>query len=151
MLATVLVALVLMPAQASGQDVPDPPDVQLAPPEAIRRGQQAPRDGLFVDPMTYVSLTLQIDGLEHQLTESAARDEALCLSRIAIEHARVAAETDRLTLREGLWQQRQEELLARIREEQHRAERGFFENPLFWFVVGAAAAALAAIVVAVAN
>ena len=130
--------LVFGAQSASAQELPEPPSVQLAPPEALRRGQPAPRDGLFVEPATYFGLVRQIEGLEFRLGHLVRTERDICARRVEIETLRTGAERDRLTLRDGLWQQRQTELLARITEAQAAAQRQWYEQPVLWLVLGGA-------------
>lgn len=133
--------------------VPEPPSVQLTPPEALRRGQPAPRDGLFVEVPTYLGLISQIERLEYLVGTTLRAERATCERLVEIERLRTAHAADRLTLRETLWQQRQNELLTQIEERRRAAEREWHEHPVLWIAVGGAivGAIVGAAAIAAAN
>jgi hypothetical protein len=123
---------------AAAQDVAPVPSVQLVPPEGLRRGQAAPRDGLFVEVATYLAMVREIEGLEARIGELLQRERARCDALLGVEHARLAAAEDRLTLRDGLWRERQGELIQRVAEEHEAGQRDWYEEPLLWFAMGGA-------------
>lgn len=151
-------AIALLPLRALAQDtapsattaaLPTAPSAQFQLPDVgdflpLHRGAPAPRDGLLVDQAVMLSIVQGYDRLQHLLDATATRDGELCDVRVAIEHAHVTAAEERLTLRDGLWEARQAELVQQITatqqqvlQAQHAAERQFWESPILWAVVGA--------------
>lgn len=106
----------------------------------LRRGQAAPRDGLLVDAEDMLRISQEYDRMRYLLTRTEERDREVCDVRVEMERAHVTACEERLSLRDELWSARQTELLAEIaraREAAARAaERGWWESPVLWAIVG---------------
>jgi len=145
--AAALAALVLSPAVVSGQEAPGTPDqFQLPTPASdilpLHRGTAAPRDGLLIDAADLLQIQQSYERMRYLLTRTAERDTELCDVRVQIEHAHTLAAEERLTLRDDLWGARQVELVAQVQATQEQvrraAERGWYEQPILFVVIGAA-------------
>jgi len=146
---------ILLPVTALAQEVPPPPaaapveEFRLPEPGEIlplRRGTAAPRDGLLIDAEDMLRISQEYDRMRYLLTRTAERDAETCEVRVEMERARIGACEERLRLRDELWTARQAELAALVAEAReqarHAAERGWYENPVLWFVVGVAVTAI---------
>lgn len=160
--AVTIVALVLMPAIASGQDatptpsataseqfqLPDPGDIL-----PLHRGQASPQDGLLIGAADLLNIQQSYERMRFLLGLTQERDAQVCDVRIQIEHAHTLAAEERLTLRDTLWTDRQAELVAQVQaaqaQAQHAGERQWFESPVMWLVVGALVATVAFVAVTV--
>ena len=139
----------LLTSTASAQEAPTAPEEFTLPePDEIlplRRGATAPRDGVLIDAAELLSISQEYDRMRYLLTRTSERDRETCDVRVAMEHARTLAGEERLSLRDELWTARQAELLALVaeaREATARAsERGWWEAPILWAVIGAVAVA----------
>jgi hypothetical protein len=135
----------LLPVTAFAQEAP-PTEYQLTEPTQeilpLRRGTAAPRDGLLIDASDLLQIRADYERLRYLLTRTTERDEEVCSVRVQIEQARTSACGERVSLRDELWNARQAELLQQIaaaREQAQRAaERGWWEAPALWAVIGAA-------------
>jgi hypothetical protein len=142
-------AVLLLTATAQAQEAPTAPeDFRLPEPSEVlplRRGATAPRDGLLIDAGELLRISQEYDRMRYLLTRTEERDREVCDVRVAMEQARTTACSERLTLRDELWAARQAELLAQVaeaREATARAnERGWWESPILWVVIGAVAVA----------
>ena len=150
----------LLPVTAFAQEAPvaPPPVEEFALPEPgdlvpLRRGTAAPRDGLLIDAVDMLRISQEYDRMRYLLTRTAERDAETCGVRVEMERARIGACEERLRLRDELWTARQAELVALVTEarEQARqaAERGWYENPVIYFIVGAVVVGLVWIATAV--
>lgn len=150
----------LLPITALAQETPvaPPPAEEFALPEPgdlvpLRRGTAAPRDGLLIDAGDMLRISQEYDRMRYLLTRTAERDAETCGVRVEMERARIGACEERLRLRDELWTARQTELVALVTEarEQARraAERGWYENPVIYFIVGAVVVGLVWIATAV--
>ena len=150
----------LLPVTALAQEVPvaSPSAEEFALPEPddlvpLRRGAAAPRDGLLIDAVDMLRISQEYDRMRYLLTRTAERDAETCGVRVEMERARIGACEERLRLRDELWTARQTELVALVTEarEQARraAERGWYENPVIYFIVGAVVVGLVWIATAV--
>ncbi len=135
-------AAVFVPTVATGQDAAD--QFQLPEPSEVlplRRGTPAPRDGLLIDASDLLQIRAEYERLRFLLTRTTERDAEVCGVRVQIEHAHVTACEERLTLRDDLWGARQQELLQQVAAAQERAnraaERGWWEAPILWTIIGA--------------
>jgi hypothetical protein len=158
-----LLLSLLLPVTALAQEVVPPPPAapvveEFALPEPgdlvpLRRGAAAPRDGLLIDAEDMLRISQEYDRMRYLLTRTAERDAETCGVRVEMERARIGACEERLRLRDELWTARQAELAALVAEAReqarHAAERGWYENPVLWFVVGVAATGLVWIATAV--
>lgn len=136
------IAVLAAPATAIGQDVPAPPEVEL--PEMgevlpLRRGQPAPHDGMLVLQQDFAQIQTDYDRMRWLLTRTQERDREQCESRVTEQTLHTTACEERLSLRDGLWTERQREWAERVAQEQRRAERQWHESPVLWFAIGAVA------------
>lgn len=142
----IVLALWMTAGTVQAQELPEPPQVQLVPPrphlvppEALRRGQAAPRDGLFVEPPTYLGLTRHVDDLEFLLARTVRMETDRCEARIERVQVRLQAANETLELHDSLWESRQAELATSLAEARRSAERGWWENDVLWLTIGVAA------------
>jgi hypothetical protein len=147
-----------LPVTAMAQEQPAPSsEFQLTEPTQeilpLRRGAMAPRDGLLIDAADLLQIRADYERLRYLLTRTAERDAELCDVRVAIERAHTAAAEERLTLRDGLWNARQAELVAQVaraqEQAQRAAERSFWEHPGLWAAIGGAIVGLVWVATAV--
>jgi len=148
----------LICSTATAQDVAPPPAEEFVLPEPgeilpLRRGASAPHDGLLIEAADLLRIQQEYDRMRYLLTRTSERDREICDVRIAMEGARLTACEERLRLRDELWTARQTELnllLTEARAEARRAaERGWYENPILWFLVGVAVTVVVWIAVSV--
>lgn len=138
----------IAPMPASGQDatvtgtadqfqLPEPSEVL-----PLRRGAVAPHDGLLIGATDLLQIRNEYERMRFLLTRTAERDAETCDVRVLMEHAHLVAAEERLTLRDDLWTARQQELMQQIAAAQERAnraaERGWWESPALFAVLGAA-------------
>lgn len=135
--------LLFFASRASGQDTASSEEFRLLEPGeilALRRGQAAPRDGLLVDSEDMLRISQEYDRMRYLLTRTEERDREVCDVRVEMERARLTACEERLALRDELWSARQSELLAAVAAANERAaqaaQRGWWESPLLWAIVG---------------
>jgi len=162
--ATVLsFAIAMLPLRAYVQDLPPAPPT--TPPSAafqlpdmgdflpLHRGQPAQRDGLLVDQDVMLQITQSYDRLQHLLDATVQRDAETCSVQVAIEHAHTVASDERVSLRDGLWEAHQAELLASLaqaqQQAQHAGERQWYESDAMWFAIGVLVATVAFVAVSV--
>ncbi len=149
-LTAAIVACSLWCATASAQEHAAPSQArgasfQLPEPDVLplRRGAAAPRDGLLIDAANLLQIQQEYDRMRFVLDLTSERDREVCDVRVEMEHLRLLATEERLTLRDGLWGAREQELLRQLREAQeqarHAAERGWWESEALWFAVGVVA------------
>ena len=140
--------MTLVAASASAQDAAQaaPQAFQLPEPGEVtplRRGVAAPRDGLLIDAADLLQIRQEYDRMHFLLGRTSERDREVCDVRVEMEHLRLLAAEERLTLRDGLWSTREEDLLRQLREAQEQsrraAERGWWESEALWFAVGVVA------------
>jgi len=151
-----LLLSLLLPITALAQEAP-PTEYQLTEPTQeilpLRRGTAAPRDGLLIDASDLLQIRADYERLRYLLARTTERDAETCEVRVEMERARIGACEERLRLRDELWTARQAELVALVTEarEQARqaAERGWYENPIIYFIVGAVVVGLVWIATAV--
>lgn len=115
------------------------------PPRLLREGERAPFTGQLILQADLMQWAMRIESLEHRLTLDVATEIARCDVRLTLEQARTSGAEERLTLHEGLYRERVEELNAALTEARRDAERQWFESPALWFAIGAVVAAGAAI------
>lgn len=128
-----------VPAEAQ-----DASEYQLTEPADIlplRRGAVAPRDGLLIDASDLLQIRADYERLRFLLTRTSERDNEVCGIRVQIEEARTAACGERVRLRDDLWTARQAELVSQVAAAQEQArraaERGWWELPIVWAILGA--------------
>lgn len=113
----------------------------------VRRGQAAPDDGILMAPETILRIQIDYDALALRLTRERERAEDRCQVQLDMQRARTRAESERVTLRDGLWAAREGELIEAARRAREEAVRQWYENPGLWTGVGALVASLVAILV----
>lgn len=146
-LAFVVLGLVL-PSRAVAQEATAAPAAEFRLPDPgeilpLRRGTPAPRDGMLIGSADLLQIQQEYDRMRYLLGRTSERDREVCGVRVEMERLRLLAAEERLTLRDGLWSTREEELLRQLREAQeqarHAAERGWWESEALWFAVGVVA------------
>jgi hypothetical protein len=141
-----LLALVAAPARAQDPEEDAPAEGQIV---ALRLRQPAPFAGLLLEQEDLVRWRLEIESLRYRLTADHERAAAELQVHLDLGEQRLVAERARRALVEELWTQRAAELRGALDEALRRAERGPWEQPVLWLVIGLAVGA-AAVAVAIA-
>jgi hypothetical protein len=117
------------------------PDVQLPVTGeilALDAGDRAPHAGMLILDDDLVAWRQTIERLAYRLGATIAMDAQTLSLRLDQEHARTTACEERVSLRDELWRARATELGAALATSQaHANDRGFWESPLLWTIVGA--------------
>jgi len=148
-----VIAHLLITAAVHAQDatapLPDPvvPPLHLGGFQPLHRGQAAPADVLTVDPDTIIQIRLDYEALAARLVLDVQRERDRCALRLDMEQERTRAATERVTLHDELWTERQRELVAAVEQARRQAERQWWENPALWAALGAVIASAVAILV----
>lgn len=131
------------PSPAAAQDTPAPitvPDVQLPVTSeilALDAGERAPHAGMLILDDDLEEWHRTIERLAYRLGATVAMDAQTLSLRLDQEHARTTACEERVSLRDELWRARATELGAALATSQaHASDRGFWESPFLWTVVG---------------
>ena len=134
----VLFTVGALPFTARADD-PTPTDVALPSAGevvALDQGDRAPHAGMLVLDEDLFSLQAGLAGARLRLAADAQLAAQVLDARLAQERARTTAAQERVQLHDGLWQDRQRELLVELAAARRRAERGWWESPPLWLVVG---------------
>jgi hypothetical protein len=129
-------------------EAPETVEAEAPPPQAngqvlfIVRGKRAPWDGMLIEQKDLVRWKLNIENLQFKLDRDVKLEKDSCNLRIDFFEKSLKLEQDRTGFHDKMWKDKVEDLaedvVAARKDAVEARKRGFFEQPVFWVVVGAA-------------
>lgn len=116
---------------------------------ALDANERAPWAGLLIEETDLVKWKLTIDHLRFRLDRDIRLEIEKSGIRVGVEKEKMALAQESYRLREGMYKERLAErdkaILAAEKRAEEASERGFFEQPLLWFVAGLAVPIISAL------
>lgn len=148
--AVVLIAWVPLPVFASNpsetvletdtEPSEGPPDQANGQILSLERGKRAPWSGMLIEQKDLVKWRLEIDNLQFRLDRTVGFEEEKCDAKTSYLDLSLKLERDRVTEHDSMWRERADSLANDVVEEKKRtakaSEKGFFDEPMVWFVSG---------------
>ena len=107
---------------------------------SLGRGDRAPWTGMLIEQSDLVRWRLEIDNLQFRLDRDVQFEADKCQVNIDYYKRALELEAGRTKTHDELWKQRAEDLgktvVAARKDAAKARQRGFFDEPVVWFVGG---------------